>query len=88
MINGVLNLNKPTGKSSHDMVYFARRVYKIKKIGHAGTLDPEASGVLPLLIGSATRLTGLLLNQDKKYRAVLKLGISTDTMDATGKTLR
>jgi tRNA pseudouridine55 synthase len=88
MMNGILNLNKPAGKSSHDMVYFARRVYKIKKIGHAGTLDPEATGVLPILIGSATKLTDLLLNHDKKYQAVLKLGIVTDTMDATGKVLK
>jgi len=88
MINGVLNLNKPVGKSSHDMVYFARRVYNIKKIGHAGTLDPEASGVLPLLLGSATKLSDLLLNHDKSYCAVLKLGVSSDTMDGTGKILK
>ena len=84
MINGVLNLNKPIGKSSHDMVYFARRIYGTKKVGHAGTLDPAASGVLPILIGSATKLSDLLLNHDKSYRAVLKLGVTTDTMDATG----
>jgi len=88
MINGVLNLNKPTGKSSHDMVYFTRRLYKIKKVGHTGTLDPEASGVLPMLIGTATKLSDLLLNHDKKYRAILKLGVSTDTMDAAGKILK
>lgn len=88
MINGVLNLNKPTGKSSHDMVYFARRIYKTKKAGHAGTLDPEASGVLPMLIGTATKLSDLLLNHDKNYRAILKLGVSTDTMDATGTVLK
>ena len=87
-ISGVLNLNKPAGKSSHDMVYFARRVYGVKKAGHAGTLDPEASGVLPILVGSATKLSDLLLNHDKKYRAVLKLGVTTDTMDATGKILK
>jgi len=88
MINGVLNLNKPTGKSSHDMVYFARRIYGIKKVGHAGTLDPAASGVLPILIGSATKLSDLLLNHDKSYRALLKLGITTDTMDATGEIIK
>ena len=88
MINGVLNLNKPAGKSSHDMVYFTRRLYNIKKVGHTGTLDPEACGVLPMLIGSATKLSDLLLNHDKKYSAVLKLGISTDTMDATGKIIK
>ena len=87
-INGVLNLDKPAGKSSHDMVYFARRLYNIKKVGHAGTLDPEATGVLPMLLGSATKLSDLLLNHDKEYRAVLRLGVSTDTMDATGRILK
>ena len=88
IINGVLNLNKPAGKSSHDMVYFIRKIYNIKKVGHTGTLDPEATGVLPMLIGSATKLSDLILNHDKKYRAVLKLGVTTDTMDATGKILK
>ena len=88
MISGILNLNKPAGKSSHDMVYFARRVYKTKKTGHAGTLDPAASGVLPILVGTATKLSDLILNHDKEYRAVLKLGITTDTMDATGRVLK
>lgn len=83
-INGVLNLNKPEGKTSHDMVYFARRLFGIKKIGHAGTLDPMASGVLPVLAGNATKLSELLLERGKSYKTVLKLGISTDTMDITG----
>ena len=84
-ICGVLNLNKPQGCSSHDMVYFVRRLLGIKKVGHAGTLDPMASGVLIVLVGGATKLSDLLSNHDKSYRAVLKLGIATDTMDITGK---
>lgn len=83
-INGILNLNKPPGCSSHDMVYFVRRLFGTKKVGHTGTLDPMASGVLPMLLGSATKLSDLLLERDKSYRAVLKLGISADTMDTTG----
>ena len=87
-INGILNLNKPAGCSSHDMVYFVRRLFGVKKVGHTGTLDPMATGVLPILIGSATKLSDLLLNHDKIYRAVLKLGIITDTMDITGEIIK
>ena len=87
-ISGALNLNKPAGCSSHDMVYFARRLFGIKKIGHTGTLDPMATGVLPILVGSATKLSDLLANHDKTYRAVLKLGITTDTMDTTGNIIK
>ena len=87
-INGILNLNKPKGCSSHDMVYFARRLFGLKRVGHTGTLDPMATGVLPMLIGSATKLSDLLLNHDKTYRAVLKLGITTDTMDTTGNIIK
>jgi len=87
-INGILNLNKPEGRSSHDMVYFTRRLFGAKKAGHTGTLDPMATGVLPMLIGSATKLSDLLLNHDKTYRAVLKLGIFTDTMDTTGNIIK
>jgi tRNA pseudouridine55 synthase len=83
-MNGVLNLNKPKGCSSHDMVYFARRLFNTKKAGHTGTLDPITSGVLPVLVGSATKLSDLLLAQNKSYRAVLKLGYFSDTMDITG----
>ena len=87
-ISGALNLNKPSGCSSHDMVYFARRLFGIKKIGHTGTLDPMATGVLPVLVGSATKLSDLLAGHDKIYRAVLKLGVSTDTMDITGEIIK
>ena len=87
-INGILNLNKPAGCSSHDMVYFARRLFGVKRVGHTGTLDPMATGVLPILVGTATKLSELLANHDKKYRAVLKLGITTDTMDTTGNIIK
>ncbi|MCL2095521.1 MAG: tRNA pseudouridine(55) synthase TruB [Oscillospiraceae bacterium] len=83
-INGALNLNKPGGKTSHDMVCFARRLFSVKKAGHAGTLDPMATGVLPVLIGSATKLSDLLSGNGKEYRAVLRLGMTADTMDVTG----
>ncbi|MCL1859899.1 MAG: tRNA pseudouridine(55) synthase TruB [Oscillospiraceae bacterium] len=86
-INGVLNLNKPAGCSSHDMVYLMRRLFNLKRVGHTGTLDPMATGVLPMLFGSATKLSDLLSNHDKQYKAVLKLGITTDTMDVTGNIL-
>jgi len=87
-INGILNLNKPAGCSSHDMVYFIRRLFGTKKVGHTGTLDPMATGVLPILIGNATKLSELLLNHDKTYRAVLKLGVTSDTMDITGNIIK
>ena len=86
--SGILNLNKPAGCSSHDMVYFIRRLFGVKRVGHTGTLDPMATGVLPILIGNATKLSDLLANHDKKYRAVLKLGIATDTMDITGNIIK
>ena len=73
--------------SSHDVVYQLRRMTGQKKIGHMGTLDPQARGVLPVCMGSATRLSDLFLKADKQYRAVLRLGIVTDTQDMTGKVL-
>jgi len=70
------------------MVYFTRRLLGVKKAGHTGTLDPMATGVLPVLIGGATKLSELLMSQGKSYKAGLKLGITTDTMDTTGKIIR
>ena len=87
-ISGILNLNKPKGCSSHDMVYFTRRLFGLKRVGHTGTLDPMATGVLPVLIGNATKFSELLLNHDKTYKTVLKLGITTDTMDITGNIIK
>lgn len=85
--NGVLNVDKPAGLTSHDVVAQARRILKIKKIGHAGTLDPDATGVLILCIGKATRLVEYLMGMDKEYQAVMRLGASTSTQDASGAVL-
>lgn len=86
-MNGIIVLNKPKGKTSHDEVYFMRRLTGIKKIGHTGTLDPDATGVLPLCIGSATKAADMLTESDKSYRAVMVLGKTTDTEDASGTVL-
>jgi tRNA pseudouridine55 synthase len=84
-LNGVLLVDKPEGPTSHDMVAIARRVLGERRIGHAGTLDPLATGLLVLMIGKATRLASLLSGVDKTYRGVLKLGIDTDTFDRAGQ---
>lgn len=86
-MDGILVINKPLGKTSHDMVYFARRLFGIKKIGHTGTLDPDATGVLPICIGRATKTADMLTESDKSYRAELVLGMTTDTLDASGEIL-
>lgn len=86
-MNGIIVVNKPLGKTSHDMVYFMRRLTGIKKIGHTGTLDPDAAGVLPVCIGNATKVADMLTLSDKRYRAELTLGKTTDTQDASGKVL-
>jgi tRNA pseudouridine55 synthase len=86
-VEGVLNINKPSGWTSHDVVAKLRGVLKGNRIGHAGTLDPAATGVLPVLIGRATRIAEYLLDWDKEYQAVLRLGQTTDTLDATGTVL-
>ncbi|MGN0404550.1 MAG: tRNA pseudouridine(55) synthase TruB [Bariatricus sp.] len=87
MIHGVLNIYKEKGYTSHDVVARLRRIVGQKKIGHTGTLDPEAEGVLPVCLGKATKLCDLLTDKDKTYEAVLLLGIATDTQDTTGKIL-
>ena len=83
----MLNIYKEKGYPSHDVVARLRRIVGQKKIGHTGTLDPEAEGVLPVCLGKATKLCDLLTDKDKTYEAVLLLGISTDTQDTTGKIL-
>ncbi len=88
MISGVLNIYKEAGYTSHDAVAKLRGILHQKKIGHTGTLDPAAEGVLPVCLGNATRLCGLLTDEDKTYRAVLLLGTQTDTQDTTGTVLR
>jgi tRNA pseudouridine55 synthase len=83
-IDAILNLDKPKGRTSFDMVAFVRRLSGERRVGHAGTLDPEATGVLPICIGKGTRLTEFLVEGTKAYRAEIELGVATDTYDATG----
>ncbi len=86
-MDGVIILDKPFGKTSHDMVYFVRRLTGIKKVGHTGTLDPAATGVLPICIGKATKAADMLTFSDKCYRAEIIFGMTTDTQDAEGQIL-
>lgn len=86
-LDGVLVVNKPAGWTSHDVVARARVLLGVAKIGHTGTLDPAATGVLVLCLGKATRIAEYLVNADKEYRAVLRLGVATDTQDATGTVI-
>lgn len=83
-MDGVLVIDKPIGPTSHDVVARVRRAVREKRIGHTGTLDPLASGVLPLVIGRATRLSSLLSSSEKEYEAGIRLGAATETYDATG----
>jgi tRNA pseudouridine55 synthase len=85
-VNGFLNLNKPIGLTSHDCVAKVRRLLRLKRVGHAGTLDPAAMGVLPIAIGKATRLLQFL-RHDKAYRATVRLGVCTTTDDLEGEIL-
>lgn len=84
-MNGIININKPLGITSHDVVGRLRRILGIKKIGHTGTLDPDASGVLPMCIGRATKTADMLTAQDKQYIAEVTLGSATTTLDASGE---
>ena len=84
-MNGILNLHKPVGPTSFDMVRRVKQLTGVKRVGHGGTLDPRASGVLPVLLGQATRVSDFLLSASKAYRAVVLLGIATDTYDSEGK---
>ncbi len=86
-LNGVLPVDKPTGPTSHDVVARARRALGLRRIGHTGTLDPFASGLLLLCLGPATRLAEYLTALPKRYRATMRLGIATDTDDLTGTPL-
>lgn len=84
MSNGFINVLKPPGMSSHDVVSSIRKIYKMKKVGHAGTLDPSAAGVLPVALGKATRLIEYMAQDDKSYRAELHFGYATDSGDEFG----
>lgn len=84
MINGILNVYKEKGFTSHDVVAKLRGILHQKKIGHTGTLDPDAEGVLPICLGTATKLCDMLTDKSKTYHTVFKLGVVTDTQDITG----
>lgn len=87
-MNGVIIINKPIGITSFDVVFKVRKMAKTKKVGHTGTLDPLASGVLPICIGNATKLVDYIMIGEKQYKATLKLGVVTDTYDLEGKVIR
>ena len=86
-MNGVLNIDKPAGMTSHDVVARVRRIAKLKRVGHAGTLDPDATGVLLVCLGMATRLSDFLAEEGKEYSAKLALGVTTTTEDGSGEVL-
>ena len=86
--NGIINIFKEKGYTSHDVVAKMRGILKQKKIGHSGTLDPDATGVLPVLLGNATVLSDMLTDKSKEYEALLLLGVSTDTQDISGEVLK
>lgn len=86
-MDGVLVVDKPAGMTSHDVVDRVRRVFNMKRVGHAGTLDPMATGVLVMLIGRATKFASTFIGDDKEYIATLFLGKRTDTQDSTGKVM-
>lgn len=88
MVNGIVNVYKEKGYTSFDVVAKLRGIYHQKKIGHTGTLDPDAEGVLPVCLGKATKVCDLLTDKDKEYEAVLLLGQDTDTQDITGTVLQ
>ncbi|MCB2292093.1 tRNA pseudouridine(55) synthase TruB [Clostridium algoriphilum] len=87
-MNGILNVFKPTGMTSFDVVRKIRKISNVKKVGHAGTLDPEASGVLPVCIGKATKAIDYIMADFKVYETELKLGVTTDTYDREGKIIK
>lgn len=87
-MDGIILINKPQGMTSHDVVNRVRRIMKTKKVGHCGTLDPMATGVLVVGINKATKALQFLMSEEKQYRATLKLGSSTDTYDSEGKVLK
>lgn len=86
-MNGIINIYKEKGFTSHDVVAKLRGILHMKKIGHTGTLDPEAEGVLPVCLGTATRLCDMLTDKIKEYRTVVRFGIATDTEDMTGEII-
>lgn len=87
-MDGVLVIDKPAGPTSHDVVSAVRKLLRIKKVGHTGTLDPAATGVLPLVLGKATKVARYLTSSDKVYVATVRLGANTDTLDSEGKVVQ
>ena len=86
-MEGIINVLKPPGMTSSDVVVWLRRLLKVKKIGHTGTLDPGVAGVLPICVGKGTRLAEFITNQGKEYRAEVTFGMTTDTQDAYGQVI-
>lgn len=86
-MDGIIIINKPKCYTSHDVVAKVKKILNVKKVGHTGTLDPNATGVLPLLINNGTKLSKYLIEHDKQYEVTLKLGIQTDTYDSEGKII-
>ncbi len=86
-MDGIFNIYKEKGFTSHDVVAIVRRTIHMKKVGHTGTLDPDAEGVLPVCVGKATKLSDVIMDGRKSYRALLRLGITTTTEDASGEVL-
>lgn len=86
-MNGIVNINKPKGFTSHDVVAKLRGILRTKKIGHTGTLDPDATGVLPICVGRATKVADMLTATNKEYVAEVTLGAETDTQDASGQVI-
>lgn len=86
-MNGILVVDKPSGPTSHDICQYFKRTLPVRRVGHAGTLDPLATGVLVILLDDATKLSQTFMGGDKEYQFTMKLGISTDTYDSQGKVL-
>ncbi|EHL13084.1 hypothetical protein HMPREF9629_00384 [Peptoanaerobacter stomatis] len=86
-MNGIFNILKPTGMTSHDVVYEIRKKFNIQKAGHTGTLDPNVAGVLPIAVGKATKLTQMLIDKDKSYRCMMTFGKQTSTSDTYGEVM-
>ncbi len=87
IVGGIVNINKPAGMTSHSVVSRVRRILEIKRVGHTGTLDPDAEGVLPICVGKATKLSDYVMGKEKIYRAIVHLGITTNTQDMSGEVL-
>jgi len=85
--SGVLNVNKSAGMTSHDVVDAVRQFYGMRRVGHTGTLDPQGTGVLPICLGRATKIAQYLMAADKEYQLTMRLGVTTDTLDADGKVV-